>query len=143
MKKFHISFYGRRKGEKIKLHHETVIKDSQGKAIESLGIVYSDILTKSIASFELNLVTYGVLYQLTPHTLENAKKNLQLADGSRFNSKFVNAADECILFEKTILEDKTEYYSNAWSGDYESLVIRLKKFGTWVDRIKNESSYGA
>lgn len=143
MKKFHISFFGRRKGEKLQLHHETVIKESREKAIESLGILYSDILVKSIAIFELDLVTYGVLYNLTPHSYENAKKNLQWADGSHFRSKSVNAADECILFEKTIHEDKTEYYSNAWSGDYESLVIRLKKFQTWVDRVKSESSYGA
>lgn len=133
MNKYHISFYGRKNGEKLKLHHETVIKASEPEAIESLGINYANILVKSIGCIPLVLITYGALYKLTPHVYENAKRNLQRADGSRYYSKFINAADPFILFEKTIREDKSEYYSNAWSGEWEAIDSHLKDFKKWVD----------
>lgn len=147
MKKFHISFYAYKKNDpaaKMKRYQETIIEESEEKAFEKLQEQYHSIRKKLIGAIDATPVTYGVLYELTKRTLDNAKTNLYKADGRQKSPAWVHEHDTYILFEKTIREDHTEYYSNAWSdSEYEAIVKKLKKFQTWHNHIDETNSYGA
>lgn len=143
MKKFHISFYAYKRddpAQKMRRYHETVIEASEEKAFEKLEEKYHSIRKKLIGEID---VTYGVLYMLTPNTLDNAKTNLLRADGRHLKPMWVHEHDTYILFEKTIREDHSEYYSNAWSdSELEAIVKKLKKYQTWHNHLDQTNSYG-
>lgn len=84
--------------------------------------------------------TYGILKELTPHTLFAAQRDIYNAFGEHIISQFVCKNDKYVLFEKTIRPDDTEYYSNAWSSsDLNYITAKCERFTSYYDYINQNS----
>jgi hypothetical protein len=95
-------------------------------------------LTKQQERSKIMKTYYAILQPATDSTIFTHERNIYNAMGKHIVPQWFNKKrDTVILFEVTVNEDGTEYYSNAWGhSDVDNYIIeKMKRFDSWYNYI--------
>lgn len=82
---------------------------------------------------------YVILKEVTEHTLYKVERDIYDSKGVHFVPNRINPQDKYILFERSMRDDGTEYYSNAWSSsDLSYLSSKMINFNSFFDYISGK-----